>query len=160
MKPVKPRKLYLDTSVIGGYFDEEFKEATQILWHKRDQGFYQFLTSPLVDREVTGAPEHVRQLLADTFTQDAFLRVTEEAKELAVVYMEHKIVPVRYAEDALHVAIATVHHIHIIVSWNFKHLVNIHRENAFNGVNMLQGYPATRIISPLELRYDNEDETA
>jgi len=158
---VKVLTLYLDTSVIGGYFDDEFKEATQTLWFKRDQGIYRFLTSPLVAQEATGAPEHVRGLLADTFTQDDILFSNLEIEALAAAYMEHKVVPPRYEEDAFHVAIATIHKVDLIVSWNFKHLVNYQRESGFNAVNVLQGYPPVRILSPLELiDDDDEDETS
>jgi hypothetical protein len=62
------------------------------------------------------------------------------------------------SDDALHVAIAVVGGIQVIVSWNFKHLVNFQRESGFNGVNLLQGYPSVRILSPLELIYDDEEK--
>ena len=68
--------------------------------------------------------------------------------------MAAKVVPVRYAEDADHVAVAVVHKMDMVVSWNFKHLVNVHREKGFNAVNLLQGYPPVSIVNPLELIYD------
>lgn len=151
--------LYLDTSVIGGYFDEEFKAVTQKLWRERDLGFYRFVTSPLVDQEIAGAPKNVRNLLSSTFTQNEVLPITLEVRELALAYMSQEVVPVSYADDALHVAIATVHQIKLIVSWNFKHLVNYQRESGFNGVNLLQGYPSIRILSPLELIHDHENQS-
>jgi predicted nucleic acid-binding protein len=154
---VRILNLYLDTSVIGGYFDEEFKEATRNLWSERDLGFYRFVTSPPVYQEIAGAPENVRDLLFSTFTQDEVLPITLEVRESALAYLEQEVVPVRYADDALHVAIATVHQIKLIVSWNFKHMVNYHRESGFNGVNLLQGYPSIRILSPLELLHDDEN---
>ncbi|MCF6313733.1 MAG: type II toxin-antitoxin system VapC family toxin [Verrucomicrobiales bacterium] len=157
MRTVRTLDLYLDTSVIGGYFDEEFKEATQNLWHERDLGFYRFVTSPLVDQEISGAPENVRDLLSSTFTQNEILPITLEVRELALAYMQQEVVPVRYADDALHVAIATVHQIKLIVSWNFKHMVNYQRESGFNSVNLLQGYPSIRILSPLELIHEDEN---
>ncbi len=157
MKTVRTLDLYLDTSVIGGYFDEEFKEATQNLWRDRDLEFYRFVTSPLVDQEIAGAPEHVRNLLSSTFTQNEILPITLEVRELALAYMKQEVVSVRYADDALHVAIATVHQIKLIVSWNFKHMVNYQRESGFNSVNLLQGYPSIRILSPLELIHEDEN---
>jgi hypothetical protein len=58
--------------------------------------------------------------------------------------------------DARHVAIAVCHHIPILVSWNFRHLVNISRRRKINGINILKGYPTIDIVSPLEIEYDNE----
>jgi len=150
--------LYVDTSVIGGYFDDEFKEATQKLWRQMETGKYRFVTSPLVAQEIAGAPTEVRSLLASTFTRKDLLPLTLEAEALAAAYMTQKVVPAKYADDATHVAIAVVNGIQVIVSWNFKHLVNLQREAEFNGVNLLQGYPSVRIISPLELIYDDSEE--
>jgi predicted nucleic acid-binding protein len=158
MPRVKVPILYLDTSVIGGYFDDEFKEATRELWRLMEAGKYRFVTSPLVGQEVAGAPEEVRHLLTSTFTQDDLLPLSLEAEELAAAYMAQKVVPAKYEDDALHVAIAVVNGIQVIVSWNFKHLVNFQREAGFNGVNLLQGYPSVRILSPLELIYDDSEE--
>jgi len=64
----------------------------------------------------------------------------------------------RYRDDANHVAICTVARLDYLVSWNFRHLVNVDRANGFNSVNILQGYPLVRIVNPLELIYGNEDE--
>jgi predicted nucleic acid-binding protein len=155
---VKTPILYLDTSVIGGYFDDKFKEATRELWRQMEAGKYRFVTSPLVGQEAAGAPEEVRRLLTSTFTQDDLLLLSLEAEELAAAYMAQKVVPAKYEDDALHVAIAVVGGIQVIVSWNFKHLVNFQREAGFNGVNLLQGYPSVRILSPLELIYDDEEK--
>jgi hypothetical protein len=151
---VSLRTLYLDTSVIGGYFDPEFTVATRELWRQMGAGKYRFYSSSIALREIMGAPDAVRTLMANTFANpDSILPLTTEAAALASRYMKAKVVPPRYAEDADHVAIAIVHRLDLIVSWNFKHLVNIQREAGFNAVNLLQGYPPVRIISPLQLIY-------
>lgn len=150
--------LYLDTSVIGGYFDDEFKEATRELWRQLEAGKYRFVTSTITADELAEAPIQVRDLWADTFTPEMILDVTEDMDQLTAAYMAQKVVPAKYEDDALHVAIAVVVGIQVIVSWNFKHLVNFQREAGFNGVNLLQGYPSVRILSPLELIYDDEEK--
>jgi predicted nucleic acid-binding protein len=155
---VKTPILYLDTSVIGGYFDDEFKEATRELWRQMEAGKYRFVTSTITADELAEAPVHVRDLWADTFTPEMILDVTDDMDQLAAAYMAQKVVPAKYEDDALHVAIAVVGGIQVIVSWNFKHLVNFQREAGFNGVNLLQGYPSVRILSPLELIYDDEEK--
>jgi len=147
----KPLSLYLDSSTIGGYFDDAFKTATAQLWKRWEAHEYVFHASVLVDFEITRAPRRVRDLFAKTFSPGTLLPLTREADSLAQRYLAEKIVPAAFADDALHVAIAVTHAIPYIVSWNFKHLVNIRREAGFNAVNVLLGHPLVRIVSPLEL---------
>jgi len=146
---MKPRKLYLDTSVIGGYFDAEFMKPTRRLWELAEAGEYEFLSSEVTKGEMVDAPENVRDLFESTFAD--LLMITEDARTLAMAYLEHDVVTEKYYEDALHVAVATVEGINLLASWNFKHLVNIHREEAFNAVNLLNGYPQLRIVNPTQL---------
>ena len=79
--------LYLDTSVIGGYFDDEFKEATRKLWRLMEAGKYRFVTSTITADELAEAPSHVRDLWADTFTPEMILDVTDDMDQLAAAYM-------------------------------------------------------------------------
>jgi hypothetical protein len=151
MPDVKPLSLYLDASTVGGYYDEAFKVATGQLWKQWQAGHYLFRASILVETELQRAPERVRTLFDQTFDPADLLPLTDEADELAARYMEQKVVPAKYVDDARHVAIAVTHAIPYIVSWNFKHLVNVRREVGFNAVNVLHGYPSVRIVSPLEL---------
>ncbi len=151
--------LYVDSSVIGGYYDDEFQEATRTLWKQMEQGRFRFIASVLLQQEIEGAPARVRRLMERTFTREnSVLPMAAEALSLAEAYLEKNVVPASYADDARHVAIAVVHHVTVIVSWNFKHLVNLRREAAFNSVNILLGYPSVRIVSPLELIYGHEEE--
>jgi len=149
--------LYLDTSVIGGYFDDEWKEATQELWRQMNAGKFRFLTSDVTVDEMTNAPEQVRELLESTFTEESILPVTEESEKLAESYMGRNILPPKYSDDARHVAVCTIAQIEYLVSWNFKHLVNVEREKGFNAVNLLQGYRTIRIVNPLEFIYGDQD---
>jgi hypothetical protein len=148
---VKPLSLYLDASTVGGYYDDEFKEATVALWNQWQFGLYQFRASILVESELRRAPQRVQNLFMQTFDAADLLPLTDEADDLAELYMVQKVVPAKYADDARHVAIAATHAIPYLVSWNFKHLVNIRREAGFNAINLLHGYPPIRIVSPLEL---------
>ncbi len=73
--------------------------------------------------------------------------------------MSHHILPPKYTDDARQVAACTVAGIEYLVSWNFRHLVNVEREKGFNAVNLLQGYRNIRIVNPLELIYGNEEQS-
>jgi predicted nucleic acid-binding protein len=151
--------LYLDTSVIGGYFDDEWKDATQELFRLADLGLYHFVASVITANEVMRAPAEVQGHFADTFSDPArLLDFTAEAETLAQAYLAAGVVSPKYADDARHIAVATVHSLSLIVSWNFKHLANIKREAGFNAVNLLQGYPQIRILTPLQLLNQTDED--
>src|SRR5438105_15816760 len=98
---MNPLILYLDSSVIGGYYDDEFQEATRTLWKQMEQGRFRFVASVLLQQEIEGAPARVRRLMERTFTQEeSILPVTAEAVSLAAAYLEKKVVPPNFADDA------------------------------------------------------------
>jgi len=86
-------KVYLYTSVIGGYYDEEFKEETRALWKLEQRGIFQFVTSTVTLSEITRTPARIRRLFGKTFNDDSLLRGSTEADELAEKYLQQKIVP-------------------------------------------------------------------
>jgi predicted nucleic acid-binding protein len=150
--------LYLDTSVLGGYFDAEFMADTRTLWRQRTDGRFRFVTSVIVDQEISRAPERVRTLMRATFAPGDMLPMTAEALELAAGYIAQKVVPADYTDDARHVAVCSVARLDYLVSWNFKHLANVRRETGFNAVNVLQGYPSVRIVAPTFLIHGHKEE--
>ena len=156
---MKVPTLYLDTSVIGGGFDDEWKDATLELFRQAGGGLYRLVTSVVAKREVQDAPPRVQEQFATLFADSARVHpLTDEAESLAQAYVAAGVVTAKYVDDARHVAIATVQGIAVIVSWNFHHLANLRREAGFNAVTLLQGYPQVRILSPLELIHENDEE--
>ncbi len=155
---MKTLTLYLDTSTIGGYFDDEWKDATQELWRQMEIGQWRFVTSVVTVEELEQAPPQVRDIFQRSFAPGDLLEITREIQDLAAAYVAQGVVSQKFQDDAKHVASCTVHGINLLVSWNFKHLVNVRREAGFNGVNLLNGYPAVRIVNPLELIYEPEDQ--
>jgi len=93
-----------------------------------------------------------------TFAGTAVLPLSREADELAAAYLAQKVVPLDYEDDAYHVAVCTVARLDYLVSWNFKHLANVRRESGFNAVNLLQGYPVLRIVTPTFLIHGDAQE--
>ena len=152
---MRTRILYIDTSVIGGYFDAEFAVATRQLWSLAQAGVFAFRASEVTAMEIASAPVPIRRLFADCFPR--LIKLNSETVALANVYLVHKIVSPKYYDDALHVAACSLAGISPLVSWNFKHLVNLRREVGFNAVNLLHGHPTLRIVSPLELIYEDEN---
>lgn len=152
------QRIYIDTSVVGGYFDEEFKEATLKLFERLGNNEIIFVVSDLLDLELINAPKQVREHLFN-YPADKFQRIelTEEAIKLADKYIEEKVVGKTSLEDCRHIAMATIHKVDVLASWNFKHIVNLDRIKGYNSVNLRLGYSMIEIRSPKDLvNYGNE----
>jgi len=151
------QRIYIDTSVVGGYFDEELSETTKELFERLENNEIAFIISDLLELELTGAPKNVRELLYQ-FSPDKFERVTltEEAIQLADQYIIEKVVGNTSIEDCRHIALATINKVDVLASWNFKHNVNLDRIKGYNSVNYRLGYPMIEIRSPKDLiRYED-----
>ena len=77
--------------------------------------------------------------------------ISDEAAELAESYLENKIVTKKSADDALHIAIATISNANVLVSWNFKHIVNLDKISKYNMINIVNGYKTIEIRTPREV---------
>ena len=126
--------VYADTSVFGGVFDEEFSEPSKAFIDAITAGSFILVTSELVREEIATAPEAVRQLFDDLLPVARIAAITDEALQLQQAYLRAAIVSERFATDALHVALATVSGTSMIVSWNFRHIVNFQKIPKYNAV--------------------------
>ena len=77
--------------------------------------------------------------------------LTESAAALAQAYLKAGVVTRRQLVDAQHIAVATLHRVDVLVSWNFKHIVNLTRIHGYNSVNLRRGHPLLEIRTPLEV---------
>ena len=162
---MKRLRVYMDTSVFGGYFDEEFEAGSRSLFDAIWRGKITPLVSETVARELADAPEQVRELFQRTLAGDCErIEVIPESIGLAQAYVQAGVVTEKYADDALHVASATLARADVIVSWNFRHLVNPARIRGFNGVNVAQGQSQVIILTPedvansLEERHEDQGQ--
>lgn len=154
----KPR-YYLDTSVFGGCFDTEFAEPSKRLFESIRMGQVTALMSRLVIDELTGAPQVVRELASQLdATNSEFVVPNPETEALALQYIAAGVITSKWTTDARHVALASWARAEVIVSWNFKHLVNVHRIRGFNAVNIRLGYQPIDIRSPLDLAFLDDSE--
>ena len=145
-------RIYIDTSVIGGCFDEEFAEWSNILFDEFREGKKIALISKLTIDELKNARSEVKDkitLIPSEFIE--YLLITDEASDLAESYLKNKIISKKSADDALHIAIATVANANVLVSWNFKHIVNLDKISKYNMVNVINGYKFIEIRSPKEV---------
>jgi predicted nucleic acid-binding protein len=153
----KKLNLYIDTSVIGGYFDVEFEEETKLLFKSILNNEFHVIYSTVTEDELINAPEKVREFL-NTIPNENKTRIelTEEAVMLGDTYIAENVVGKTSREDCFHIALATIYKADILVSWNFKHIVNVMRIRGYNAVNLKLGYSNIDIRSPKEIiNYEN-----
>jgi len=149
-RQLKPR-IYIDTSVFGGHFDDEFSEHTIPLFDLIKSGEYVVLYSNVTQDELENAPEKVKDLVRSLRVDSTeFLETTSEAIDLATEYITEKVVGKTSFADCLHIALATINRADFLVSWNFKHIVNIERIRGYNSINIKNGYKQLEIRSPRE----------
>lgn len=153
-------KLYIDMSVWNARFDvhvPEIMSHTEYFFEllKLDSAVAAHL-SEIVEQELGNAPQERKPRLAALIgeVRPIRLRLNEASASLADEYVKHGILRAGHIADARHVAIATVSGIDVLVSWNYRHLVNRRRREAFNGVNAILGYRSLEIVSPPEVFYD------
>ena len=152
-------RVYVDTSVLGGYFDLEFARWSRALMGDFRAGRLQPFLSELLAAELENAPEHVRALYAELRAlAGPAIELSQDAIDLAGRYAAHQIVPPRFRNDMLHIALATVADADIVVSWNFRHIVRFDRIRQFNAVNLESGYKAIAIHSPREVATDDSQD--
>jgi predicted nucleic acid-binding protein len=151
------QRIYIDTSVIGGYFDEEFEEATKRLFDRIANKDFDVYFSEVNETELSLAPiyiQDIKKLIPPECYKYADLN--DEAKKLAETYISEKALGLASMNDAYHIAIASVNRLDCLISWNFKHIVNFDKIKLFNSINLKLGYPLIDIRTPLEfLNYED-----
>ena len=152
------QRIYIDTSVFGGYFDEEFAEHTIPLFNRLKSNEFTLLFSTVTQDELEGAPEKVKELVKSLKIESTeFLDTTDEAIDLATEYITEKVVGLTSYADCLHIALATINRADFLVSWNFKHIVNVQRIRGYNSINIKNGYRQLEIRSPREFEKYEDD---
>lgn len=109
--------------------------------------------------ELQDAPANVRAVLEEVpEAHREYVELTEEATILAQQYIDAGVIGATKRVDAQHIAIATINHVEVLVSWNFRHIVNLQRIRGYNSVNMRHGYPLLEIRTPQEVIGYEEEE--
>jgi predicted nucleic acid-binding protein len=150
------KRVYVDTSVFGGVFDDEFRRASQDFFDQIKLGQFALVTSAVVQEELVPAPQEVKDFFDTLLPYADIVQVSEPALKLRQAYLNAEIVSAKYSNDALHVALATVAGCQVIVSWNFRHIVHADKIPLYNAINILQGYNQIAIYSPWEvMKYED-----
>lgn len=156
---MKKPYIYVDTSVIGGCFDAEFKEWSDALVEDFRRQRYVAVLSDVTAAEIAPAPDFVRALYGEILALPArIVHVNEDAVALVQRYAERSVLSQRFINDMLHIALATIAEVDVLVSWNFKHIVRLDKIRLFNAVNLEQGYKPLTIYSPREVISHAEED--
>lgn len=149
--------IYIDTSVIGGYFDDEFEEATKKLFERIINKEFFVYFSEVNETELEFAPEHIKEI-KNLIPLDCVrhIEIDDEVEALTQTYIAEKALGKSSENDAYHIALASVNRLDCLISWNFKHIVNFDKIKMFNSINIRLGFPVINIRSPLEF-LKNED---
>lgn len=145
-------RVYADTSVFGGCFDDEFSEESKLFFEQVKKGEFILVVSQTTFRELKRAPENVQRILADVPSQ--FLETIEVAPEISALrdaYLKAGVVGPSSEADAEHIATASVADVDFVISWNFKDIVHYDKISGYQAVNLLNGYGLIRIYSPREV---------
>ncbi len=151
------QRFYLDTSVFGGVFDKGFDESTLQLFERIKLGKVTCIYSELVETELVDAPNRVKTFFKELpKTSLEKVEINDDILSLATKYIEEKVVGESSFDDCIHIATATFYRADILVSWNFKHVVNVYRIRGYNSINIRMNYPSLEIRSPKEIiDYEN-----
>lgn len=116
------------------------------------------LFSTVTQDELENAPLNVIELVQKLKVLNTeFLETTDEAVDLATDYISEKVVGKTSYADCLHIALATINRADYLISWNFKHIVNVDRIRGYNAINIKNGYKQLEIRSPRDfIKYEDD----
>ena len=151
----KIKRVYVDSSAVGGKVNTRLAEQTKPFWDAVEQGEIIVIVSGVLEDELANAPERARDFYV-SLSKSNIERVisTDESDDLAEQYIAEGVVGASSLADCKHIALATLANADVLVSWNFKHIVNVDRIRGYNSVNMKLGYPQIEIRTPYEVIHD------
>jgi len=149
------KRVYVDSSAVGGKFNKRLAEQTKPFWNAVERGEIRIIVSDVLEQEVKKAPQRVRDFLG-SFSESQIERIvsTDESDTLAERYIAEGVVGESSLDDCRHIAMATLTHADVLVSWNFQHIVNVDRIRGYNSINMKMGYTQIDIRTPYEVIHD------
>lgn len=160
---MRVQKVYLETTIFNFYYTDDAPDKRQDtikLFDEIKDGKYVPFTSFVALDELKRTKDDQRRenmLALITEYNVGILENNSGVFNLADIYIHEGIIPIKYRDDALHIAAATISEMHIILSWNFEHIVKLKTRHMVNPVNLREGYRTIDICSPKEVvEYDSE----
>lgn len=149
-------KVYIETTVPNYVFNDEVPEKQQVtkqLFSLIHRQLFEPFVSSITIGEINKSPEPKRSKMFELIRKFPILEPTPQSVRLSEEYIRHYIIPDNFYNDGLHIAIATVNHLDIIVSYNFQHIVNLKTIKGVTGINLLYNLATPEIVSPEEVIY-------
>jgi hypothetical protein len=159
------KTVYLETSIFGYLTGRRSRDLlasarqqiTELWWHEHRDRFELFV-SPVVETEASkGDPDAADRRLSAMMGIPQ-LAVNAEVERLAEQLVRDGAVPEVATEDAVHVAVAAVHRIDYLLTWNCRHIDNAEAKPAIRAICVALGYPCPEICTPEELMGGASDE--
>ncbi len=159
----KKLKVYLDTSVISYLYQEDAPERmrdTQALWQMFREEKFEVCLSVFTLNELNACYEPKRSLLLKCLGEISYevLPQHQDLSMLANRIVEMGILTARSIDDCKHIASAVLAECDCVISWNFKHMVNIKTIRGIRAITNLEGYKPIEIVQPTVLIEHQEDE--
>ena len=152
-------RVFVDNSVFGGVFDDEFADDSKRFFEQVGAGRFIILVSEILLREILNAPTHVQEVLSSLpHDQLENVAVTPEAIALTEAYLQAGVVSPRWRDDAAQIAMASIAKADLLLSWNFRHIVNFDKIRWFNSVNLARGYGLLDVRCPKEIQDESSDQ--
>ena len=151
-------RLYLETTVPSyltawpsrDLIRASHQQITREWWERRRTDFYVFISQLVLDEASAGDPVAARERLA-VLVDFPLLDLTEEVSSLAITLVAALALPAKAATDAAHIALAAVHGMHYLVTWNCTHIANAEMATVIQDVCRKHGFTAPVICTPEEL---------
>lgn len=158
---MKKLKVYLDTSVISHLIQEDVPEKmadTLKLWDMFKEGKYDVYLSTVTLEEVSDCPEPKRSQMYDYLEQINYtpIEITDDMSDIAQQIIDMGILAKKSYDDCQHIAAAVIYGCDCIISWNFKHIVNIKTIRGVRAITNLKGYKPIEILNPSVLLESEE----
>ncbi len=157
-------KVYLETTVISYLTSRPSPNLTIASrqwmtreWWNRYANRFELVISSLVLRKISQGDSETAQKRRELVSPIRVLEVSEESLELSRKLVEAEALPTVADRDALHIALAACHHIHYLVSWNFKHIVNPTKQRLIAKICQEATYQPVIICTPEELVEVHQD---
>ena len=154
-------KVYIETTIVSyltarpsrDLIISAHQQLTQDWWQNRQAAFDLFISQAVIEESSAGdqqAAENRLQVLA----QIPVLGLNEAALQLARELVAKGPLPEKAGVDALHIAIATIHGMDYLLTWNCKHIANAEMQSQIAATCRLRGYEPPVICTPEELMGD------
>lgn len=154
-------RVYLDTSAISHLLQEDVPEKmadTRQLWEMFRAGMYEVYLSTVTLEELKGCSEPKQSQLFDYLglIDYTLVQIDDNVADIAQQIIEMGILTKKSYDDCQHIGAAIVSECDCIISWNFKHIVNIKTIRGIRAITNLKGHKPIEILNPSVLLESEE----